>query len=104
MKVVGCIGAGSFGKVFKVRIGDDLFAVKRVTHAGFRSRWNSIVRMIVGTCRRFKNKPGFSRIACTIPILSDITLRIDRGITIALRWSMWREDPSAISAFRSVKP
>lgn len=104
MKVLGCIGAGSFGKVFKVRIGDDLFAVKRVTHAGFRSRCNSIARMIVGTCKRFKKRRGYSRIACIIPILSDITLRIGRGITIALRWSMWREDPSATSAFRSLKP
>jgi hypothetical protein len=30
MKVLGCIGEGSFGKVLKVEIGGEIFAVKKV--------------------------------------------------------------------------
>lgn len=59
MKVLGCIGAGSFGKVFKVRVDDDFFAVKRVRNDGFRSRLSSIVRMIVGRCNRSRKRQGF---------------------------------------------
>jgi hypothetical protein len=30
MKVLGCVGAGSFGKVFRVEVGGEIFALKRV--------------------------------------------------------------------------
>jgi hypothetical protein len=30
MKVLGCLGAGSFGKVLKVQIDGEIFAVKKV--------------------------------------------------------------------------
>lgn len=103
MKVLGCIGAGSFGKVFKVKVGDDFFAVKRVSVIWIRSLLSSIARMIVGTCNRYKNRQGYWRSVCIIPILSDITLHIDREITIALLWSMSKEDPSAISACPLIK-
>jgi hypothetical protein len=30
MKLLGCIGAGSFGKVFKLELEGDLYAIKKV--------------------------------------------------------------------------
>jgi hypothetical protein len=30
MKMLGCLGAGSFGKVYKVEVGGELYALKKV--------------------------------------------------------------------------
>lgn len=59
MKVLGCIGAGSFGKVLKVAVGEDVFAVKKVDVSLFRLCCNSTARMIVGKCNRSKSKPKY---------------------------------------------
>jgi len=87
MKVLGCIGAGSFGKVLKVEIDGSIFAVKKVKRLVWRFSSNSTARMIVGRFNKWKNRHKFSHNASITPISSDITALLGKETIIASPWS-----------------
>lgn len=87
MKVLGCIGAGSFGKVLKVEIDGSIFAVKKVKRLVWRFSLNSTAMMIVGRFNRSKNRRKFSYNVSITPISFDIIALLGKETIIASPWS-----------------
>jgi len=47
MKVIACIGTGAFGKVYKVEVQGQVFALKKVPLLSPRFPWSLTAKMIV---------------------------------------------------------
>ena len=67
MQVLGCVGAGCFGKVLKVRLGEDVFALKQVAVMPLRFSCSSTVGRTASSCSVCNERYSYCLAACTTP-------------------------------------